>query len=412
MGQLTSHTLGIVNSYCMEFNIYYCIQCVTFAFRSTSAVLGVTFFVTSFLMMILLALLFINIVSTLLNVPTRQPTYEFRDADGNIFTKKRSILRLEELFLLRRNLVPLLIIVLALIHIITGDICLFSRRKHIANYFTFWTESVELMKMDAAEGVRDFIVKTTAFYVCFLLAFFGLTAISFAPVSSGAPAVFGIMWIRLAYPNIHTDQNFRYLRYIATIVFGYIVICSKTYMLLFMYKCKILRNAFITWNRRLEDVLQKRNQGTRAEQHEKRTGFDHLFKDHSNLLDLLIGCDYLFENVIESYYGTQIISICFEVYYFYRSQFSNNPLEFTGARKLDAIVIGAWVFHSLIMMFLTSTAAAEVGEHAMNGLEIIRQKGNLDHKSHDEMYFMLSLYYSFAGHFSTGKLNKINNHAS
>jgi hypothetical protein len=63
--------------------------------------------------------------------------------------------------------------------------------------------------------------------------------------------------------------------------------------------------------------------------------------------------------------------------------------------------MGVYLFHSLIMLFLASTSAAEVGEVAMDGLEIIRRKGFLGRKSNDEMYFTMSLYLSYTGHFET-----------
>ena len=53
-------------------------------------------------------------------------------------------------------------------------------------------------------------------------------------------------------------------------------------------------------------------------------------------------------------------------------------------RKLDAVLMGIYLFHSLIMLFVSSTAAAEVGETAMEGLEIIRRKGFIGRKTNQE----------------------------
>ncbi len=41
----------------------------------------------------------------------------------------------------------------------------------------------------------------------------------------------------------------------------------------------------------------------------------------------------------------------------------------------------------------------------MEGLEIIRRNGCLGRKSADEMYFTLSLYMSYTGHYETAMVN-------
>jgi len=71
------------------------------------------------------------------------------------------------------------------------------------------------------------------------------------------------------------------------------------------------------------------------------------------------------------------------------------------ARKLDSVLMGFLVFTSLSMLYLVSTLSAQVGEVAMDGLEIIRRKGFLGRKSIDEIYFTMSLYFSYTGHFQT-----------
>lgn len=58
--------------------------------------------------------------------------------------------------------------------------------------------------------------------------------------------------------------------------------CSKIYILLLLFKCKILNNAYATWNERLESVIRrgKKDKKSRLEHCRKRTGFDHLFRDY------------------------------------------------------------------------------------------------------------------------------------
>ncbi|XP_035705460.1 uncharacterized protein LOC118434915 isoform X2 [Folsomia candida] len=231
-----------------------------------------------------------------------------------------------------------------------------------------------------------------------------------------------MLCVRCFYPRIHTHSNFWVLRGFGGFLFFYILICSKTFILLFVLICRLLRNSFAVWNTRLQRVLLKggsnetkncnpaylsltlifRHKGEdkfrSSEKIVDRTEFSLLFKDHVCILDLLEGADALFANIIESYYASQICSIIFEVYYFYRSQGSE---EFQGARRLDGLIITLYLIHSLAILVVVSLAAAEVGEVAMDGLAVLRQRGMMGSMSDDELYFIMSMYTSYTGHFET-----------
>ncbi|XP_035705461.1 uncharacterized protein LOC118434915 isoform X3 [Folsomia candida] len=229
-----------------------------------------------------------------------------------------------------------------------------------------------------------------------------------------------MLCVRCFYPRIHTHSNFWVLRGFGGFLFFYILICSKTFILLFVLICRLLRNSFAVWNTRLQRVLLKGEDKFRSsEKIVDRTEFSLLFKDHVCILDLLEGADALFANIIESYYASQvaklsdrvhynkmnlttiyrqICSIIFEVYYFYRSQGSE---EFQGARRLDGLIITLYLIHSLAILVVVSLAAAEVGEVAMDGLAVLRQRGMMGSMSDDELYFIMSMYTSYTGHFET-----------
>lgn len=109
----------------------------------------------------------------------------------------------------------------------------------------------------------------------------------------------------------------------------YVVLCSKVYVLFFLYICKILTTACTVWNERLEKVFtQEERKKQRKDKCATRTGFDHLFKDYVTLLELRRGADTIFANIIESYFSMTLISIVFEVYYFTRP-LSENQTEFS-----------------------------------------------------------------------------------
>lgn len=132
---------------------------------------------------------------------------------------------------------------------------------------------------------------------------------------------FVFLWVRAFYPSIHTvyDTWISVIRGIGSVAIVYIVLCSKVYVLFFLYICKILSTACTVWNERLERVFTKEErQKSRKDKCASRTGFDHLFKDYVTLLDLLSGADTLFATIIESYFSMSLISIVFEVYYLVR----------------------------------------------------------------------------------------------
>lgn len=140
-------------------------------------------------------------------------------------------------------------------------------------------------------------------------------------VRLGAPVTFVCLWIRSFYPPIHAvpDLWITVMRAVGAVVIVYIVLCSKVYVLFFLYTCKILSTACTVWNERLERVFTKEErQKSRKDKCASRTGFDHLFKDYVTLLDLLSGADTLFSSIIESYFSMTLISIVFEVYYLVR----------------------------------------------------------------------------------------------
>ncbi|CAG7728984.1 unnamed protein product [Allacma fusca] len=173
------------------------------------------------------------------------------------------------------------------------------------------------------------------------------------------------------------------------------------YIILFIFTSKLLTNCILVWNHRLDRVL---NQGERyrrrSEKHSEHMGFDHLFKDYVCILDLMEGADVIFANTVESFYATQVISIIFELFYLYQS-LTVSP-EFRNERRVDVLVMGLFVTQSIVFLYQASISASEVAERSLEGLEIIRRKGILGRRSDEELYFVMSLYMSYTGHFDIG----------
>lgn len=119
--------------------------------------------------------------------------------------------------------------------------------------------AVEIFKIDVAHGLSRYMTITMALYGGFLLLFIIFSVMRFAPVSTGSPAIFAMLMFRFVAPNLHAIENFAIIRTFAAFLFFYIIIASKSYIFYFLYSCKIMRNAFVVWNHRLDRVLHRGN---------------------------------------------------------------------------------------------------------------------------------------------------------
>jgi len=79
---------------------------------------------------IVTGLLCINLFGILMNYP---PQVDFQN-------RSSQILRTEELYLFRRNLIPVIVLVTCLAHATVSNYNFYKRRNFAASYMNFWTE--------------------------------------------------------------------------------------------------------------------------------------------------------------------------------------------------------------------------------------------------------------------------------
>lgn len=189
---------------------------------------------------------------------------------------------------------------------------------------------------------------------------------------------------------------------IGGIFFIFVFISSKVYIFLFLFKCKLLRNAFANWNGRVYAAVLRGGDFIQSDR--GRTTYGLLFKDHCILLDLMEGTDRLFSTIIESYFGLQVVSICFEGYFFIRTakwSSKQNEASEEGTffiRPNDYFPGLIILVQSVLILIIVSKAAAEVGEEALAGLEVIRRKTMLGRRTDEELYFALSMFSSYTAY--------------
>lgn len=262
-----------------------------------------------------------------------------------------------------------------LIHCVISSLTLLSRRKFMAFYFTFWTKAMPTMHVDAAKGTSRFMLGMALSYAASVITLVILSISNVSPSVVSAPTLFGILMFReylaplyelkilrvilsttstttttpppttsllwsstsisnatnlsttlpttpgpvntyqLIEPSSPMERKF--INVMGGIFFLVVFSASKVYMFVFIYKCKLLKNAFSCWNSRVYASILKG--AKKPQNHENRTTFTLLFRDHCLLLDLMDGTDQLFATILESYFALQVCSTCFEAYFFIRT---------------------------------------------------------------------------------------------
>jgi len=88
------------------------------------------FIISGLLTMFLFMLVFFNIVGLMIRFP-RAP---------DVGTKRSQLIRSEEIAIMKRNLVPLVVFLSNLVHLVLAQASFFFKREYIARYFGYWGE--------------------------------------------------------------------------------------------------------------------------------------------------------------------------------------------------------------------------------------------------------------------------------
>jgi len=159
---------------------------------------------------------------------------------------------------------------------------------------------------------------TMLFITIFTIFIMGLC--KFAPMTRSVPLIVGdFMYGHFFGIRTSTDEiwilNRPIIRYAFQALGSLTIFCiytsSKATILLFMFHCKVLKNAFATWNGRAYIYIMKSAKYMVTEEGAERLKL--LYKDHCLILDLMEGVNTSFAMMVETFYSFQVILLTFGI---------------------------------------------------------------------------------------------------
>lgn len=145
------------------------------------------------------------------------------------------------------------------------------------------------MHMDLAEKTKNFTMQSSLVLVVLMSIFIMSLCLKVSPIAVGTPSLFGSLMLRVFLEIGHertwldpflkeNQQILLIIELVGGFFLIHIFLSSVAPVLLFIYKCKIIRNAFAFWNGRVYCVLLRGREFAQTE--ESRTTYNLLFKDH------------------------------------------------------------------------------------------------------------------------------------
>jgi hypothetical protein len=149
------------------------------------------------------------------------------------------------------------------------------------------------------------------FYVLTTSAVILMGMLRFAPVAQSIPLLVGNFLFRgyfgFEYDGIWILDR-PYFRLTFQILGGFSILLiyssSKALILLFIFHCKVLRNAFAAWNGRTYIFIMKAAKFFVTEEGGNRLKL--IYKDHCVILDMMEALNRNFATVTETYYALQV----------------------------------------------------------------------------------------------------------
>ncbi|CAG7829220.1 unnamed protein product [Allacma fusca] len=351
-------------------------------------------------------LILVNIFSHLSNVPAIEGNvtdyYTGVGATGGELTSV--VLRKEELFIFRRNLIALIICCCYISQGLMSSIIFYVRRDFVCYFLSFILEAAEMTKINIAYGAKRFMWSFVGFWMICATMLLASSVAAFAPITGGVCSLMATMSYRVFYPPIHAIEHsfFRVLRGCHGLVLMLILVNAEVNIILFVWCCRLIRNGFVTWNGRVDRVLLRDEQNKSDEEREiHRTKLGQMFTDHVVLLDLTQGVDRVFAGIVEMYYFSRVISVGFGLYFLVRImlEISDEKSPSEKGREFDILILLVFNTVAAVLLYHVTMAPAEINDEALEGFEVIRRRGFMGKKSDDELYFILSMYVSYTGHY-------------
>lgn len=266
-----------------------------------------------------------------------------------------------------------------------------------------------LIKMDPTSQAWQISAMGVTFYTVVFVVLLWLHFFKFTATAVGSPTVTAILLARSWVPKIldsGTSQHsipstLRQLQWLGSFIVVYVYMAPKVYILLFLYKQNLLKNCFRKWNGRA--YAGSLMNDTKINKVKGRCTYRLLFRDHCVLVDLLQETSRAFAGIFEAALITDCVGICLFLYLFAKDwkYGKRQQMAVVGnyfIRPYDWVTVFAFLTGSVIMDFIAAVVAAEVGEAASEGMDIIRRKPMVGRRQDDDLLFTLSMYASFNSH--------------
>ena len=203
-------------------------------------------------------------------------------------------------------------------HIVQSIVPLGEKAAHFLNLYK---EGLSKTKFDTSEGVKKEVLMDI---ICIVLFFIISFVIFFMPSSTFSAENTNILQdmvkatkIACLRPFTENPTNTGQETVIDTFMILFIIYTILTYKLCIIFYiciCKSLRNAFTQWNKTAKGYLESRPRFGDYKSTSFPYSFDHLVHSHFILVNLVNLTDDIFGPIVITYFATQIIVICFEIY--------------------------------------------------------------------------------------------------
>ncbi|CAG7734861.1 unnamed protein product [Allacma fusca] len=378
---------------------------------------GLYFVIVSIVVIYFLFIGSFNLVDVMLNL-----TF----GDGKNREEECQEERMFETTIIDRNIVAFASLWTALCHTTLTSVNLFFKRHYMAKYLSFWSLAAQIIHVDVSIGLLMYSRIVVAFYLVIMVVMTILSLVRISARAADLPSLFSILMFRLNFPcllgrtivmNEPEEKPFTFpklhliFEIISAVCLLFIFISSKVLILYFLHFCRMLTKAFKSWNARFHAVINFPDKFSQSA--EGRTTYELLFKDHCTLLSLIEGTDRCFSTIVESYLALQLVSIILETYFVYRTagyrseqqahsnvtakdawggDFSKSPYFIRPFDYIPGIII---MLSNVLILIVILSEAGKISAVAKEGLEVIRRKTMMGRKSNQELWFTLSMYFSY-----------------
>ncbi|CAG7834979.1 unnamed protein product [Allacma fusca] len=303
-----------------------------------------------------------------------------------------------------RNLIPFFVLMLGYMSMWIITLAFLKKKTTLSNYFSYWSRAMILIKMDPTHHAWQYSLFGVTFYIVITVLLVWLNFWKFTATAVGGPTVAAILLIYMWDPDMLRQNemgsfSFTLLEYqwMGAIIVIYTYMAPKVYLLLFMFKQKLLQNSFRKWNGRA--YAGSLMEDTRINKVRGRCTYRLLFRDHCVLVDLLQETSNAFAGLFEAVFISDAISVCLMLYLFakdwkYGKRQQQAVVGNYFIRPYDWVIVFVYLTGNVIIMVIAAVISSEVTEVASEGLDIIRRKPLVGRRQDEDLIFLLSMYAS------------------